>query len=638
MRLFKPKTIGLTVISLLMLVAVVKASSPYGVSVKKFNDTEFPRVQVSMEVSGDTVGMTAKHFEILEAGKMNNGPRILLPPHSAPHSIDLYTLIDTSGRTAEQENLIKNNLRALVNYFFDLGIDLRIILSDFQGTLSYEGVNQRDILNRISNISFSDSVPASIDGFGKIIQTVSQTGRSGSQKILLIINGSNFIDDRTDGVSGMKMAQAISAVSSANATTFVLGHPIRKLHAVRANDLTAELTDFSHAVPGGYFGGFGADLTSMADLLQMQSMNTYVLQYYSTLSDSQFMGNQATLRIDGYDSHSFSYEHQPLKELAIGHTPENELVMGEVVTMDVDLAHYGKMINAVELNYMDKNGIFEILPLTHQRIDSNETILRYSGELPEDVLGDKSISYYITVHTPYTSLGEGGGLITVPVNAYDDGIILKATLVNDSEVLWTWEGPTVAKGKSFEVWAGDTLLTTTKDKHYTIPLTECNRYQIIQVKVIFPNGEKSYPSRPYEYYADADEDGPITEKDGVTLMVNCIEEKEIDTYTKIAANTDGFSASKNLTLDRAGIYLSKVIAEDIWRKLESRNGYYELLYYIMIFINREEYTSYGAEGVAIPASLVHKLIAKANHAADINSAYDKALDELSNRLRGTISL
>ena len=67
-----------------------------------------------------------------------------------------------------------------------------------------------------------------------------------------------------------------------------------------------------------------------------------------------------------------------------------------------------------------------MLPLLHQRSESTQEYLRYSGQISADVMNDENFSYYISVQTPYSSVGAGGGLVTVPVNAYDDGIILKS--------------------------------------------------------------------------------------------------------------------------------------------------------------------------------------------------------------------
>ncbi len=637
-KLFKYQNIGLAFIISMLLFIVVKAAISYNVSITQFNDSEFPRVQVAMNISGNTDGLLSKHIQIAEAGKENTGPIVFLPPHNAPSKVDLHILIDTSGRTSKQGELIRANLKAVSQYIFESGMAATIYVSSFDGTQDFISNNLQEATNGLNSLTFSDEVTQKINGFDRISQEVSSSGNSNSQKVLLVVNGSDFEDDKTNGMTGTKMKQAISAVTNNDYLTFVLGYPLRKVHAVVANNKEAELSDFSHAVPGGYLGGFGTDLTSMVDLLKMQSENDFVLQYYSVHSTGNFVGSQAILRIDGSDAHNFTYITSPTGEIAISHLPENELVLGEDVLIDVDLGNYGKMVNAVELNYENKDGIFETATLLHQRNDSTEEYLRYSVQVPAEVMNDENFAYFISVQTPYGSTGAGSGLVTVPVNAYDDGIILKATLVNNSEVLWTWEGTTVAKGKSFEVWSGDTLLATTSEEHHTIQLTSCNRYQVVQVVVVYANGTKSYPSRPYEYYAEAVADGPISEKNGVMLMIECIEEKEIDTYTKIVANTSGFNASADLTLERAGIYLAKIIAEDIWKKIENQEGYFELLYYIMIFIDRDEYMTHGVGDAVINESLVHKLITKVNNTEDINEIYDKALEELTNRLRSTLSM
>lgn len=632
-KVFKYQNIGTALIVSLLLFIVVKASTTYSISVSEFNDSEFPRVQVSMNIVGDTDGLMSKHIEIVEAGEKNIGPRVFMPPHSLPTKVNLHILVDTSSRISSQAELIRANLKAMIQYIFESEISLSMDIYTMDDTQHLYANDLQTAINKLNALNFSGEVVRQIDGFERIKTIANGTSSSGGQNILLIVNGSDF----EDGVMGGKMNSATSAVKDGNCLAFVLGHPLKKMHAVGANIQVPEIRDFSHAVEGGYLGGFGADLTSMVDLLKMQSDNDFVLQYYSTHLTGNFVGSQATLKIDDTD-YTFTYTNSPSNLVNPKHLPANELVLGEDVLIDVDLENDGKMINAVEINYKNKEGVFQIVTLFHQRSESTQEYLRYSGQIPAEVMNDENFSYYISVQTPYNSVGAGSGLATVPINAYDDGITLKPTLVNNSEVLWTWEGPTVAKGKSFEVWSGDTLIATTSQKHYTIPLTDCNRYQIIQVVVVFSDGTKSYPSRPYEYYAETGEDGVITEKDGVMLMIECIEEKEIDTYTKIVANTPGFDANANLNLERAGIYLSKIIAEDIWNKIEDQTGYYELLYYIMIFIDRDEYQTHGVDNVVINESLIHKLITKVNNTDDINAAYDAALEELSNRLRSTLSM
>jgi len=635
-KLSKSQNIGIALVVSVVLFMAVNAATPYSASEVQLNDSEFPRVQVALDITGDTNGLLAKHFEIVEVGRNNVGPLVVLPPNKASNNLDLRILIDTSGRTSKQADLIRTNLRGLVQYIFEAEMTASIYIKSFDGTQDMLSTDLQGAINNVNDLTFSGAATQKIDGFGMITAEAGASSNPNTQKVLLIVNGSDFEDDNTDDLMDPRMNKAIGAVYN-NCLAFVLGHPLKKIHAVRAGHESAEFIDFSHSVPGGYIGGFGADLTSMVDLLKMQSEQHFVLQYYSIQPTSSYAGSSALLRIDGFDVHTLVHKNLPATSLAVNHLPANELVLGENVDIDVDLGNYGKMINAVELNYENKSGIFETINLFHKRSASTEETLRYTGQVPNEVMNDENFSYYISVHTPYSSIGAGSGLVTVPVNAYDDGIILKATLVNNEEVLWTWEGPTVAKGRSFEVWSGDTLLTTTSKKNHTIPLTNCNHYQIVQVKVIFADGTKSYPSRPYEYYAKTGIDGPITEKDGVQLMIECIEEKENDSYSSIA-NTNGFSANSNLNLERAGIYMARIIAKNIWEKIEDQADYFELLYYIMIFIDREEYTAHGIEGTAINESLVHKLISRVNNTENINQAYDDALEELSNRLRSTLSL
>ena len=192
MKIINLKNIGFAILLSVLLAIIVKASSPYTVSVKKINDAEFPRVQVAMEVSGDTSGMTAKHFEVLEQGKMNDGPRVLLPPKNAGNRIDLYILLDDSANAVTESELIKQNLSALINYCFDLKIDLRIILSTFEKGVVYQGVDRQAILSNINTLTFSESSTSKVDGFGKIMETASLIERSGAEKVLLLINASDF--------------------------------------------------------------------------------------------------------------------------------------------------------------------------------------------------------------------------------------------------------------------------------------------------------------------------------------------------------------------------------------------------------------------------------------------------------------
>jgi len=635
----KRKSTGpIAILISILLIVIVKAATPYSVSVSNFNDSEFPRVQIAMKISGDTTGLFSKHIEILEGGSVNVGPQVLLPPHSTPSKINLNVLVDTSGRTSDQQDLIRTNLKGLVQYLFETDMGLAVKITSFSGQSSSSNTLQGSI-NAINALNFSDSAGGAIDGFEKISAASGAPSGIGGQKVLLVVNGSNFEDEFTDNTAGAKTQKAIKDVNRNGYLTFVLGHPLRKIHAIKADDMQADFSDFSHSVPGGYLGGFGADLTSMIDLLKMQNSNDFVLQYYSTRSTSSYVGSQALLKILGNDAHTFTHGNSPSKKIFFDYLPENEIALedatsgnstNQTVPIEVDLVNYGKMINTVELNYVNGQGSYEKLPLVHQRSSSTQDTLRYKADVPADIMENEDFSYHFSVETPYISV-KGDGY-SVPVNAYN-GIILSAQTVNGNKVIWTWTVPPEIKAKKYEVWMGDKKLDTVKEKRYEIPIDAdgCNRYQIVHIEVTLPDGTKS-SSKPYEYYVRGGQDGPITEKDGVNLMINCIKEKEMLTYVDVATSTDGFNLSANLTLERAGIYLTKVAAKDIFQGIEYESGDYGLLHYIMIFIDRDEYMKYGVGNKLITEKLVYKLIANANSAENLNTMYEKALGEIGNRL------
>jgi len=620
-RFFRHKSIGIALLFSILLIIGVKASDIFTVSVTTFNDSEFPRVQVAMQISGDKTDLMAKDIDIEEGGIINIGPKVLLPPHNKPSQIDLHIMVDTSGNTSDQEGLIKSNLKSLVQYIYDLEMNAGITIESFDGSQRKTSNSLQAVFNDINILSFSGSEVTKIDGFAKIESVPSETSR---QKVLLIVNGTAF----ENGLNNQRVRDAIKAVRLRGYPAFVLGHPLKAMHAVKADNIMAELVDLSHSIPGGYLGGFGADLTSMVDLLNMQSSKDYVLQYYRAKS-----GSQAILKIIDINVDNFTYSNAPSSNINIEHIPDNELVAGEDMFIEVDLEYPGNMVNAVELKYTyQDDNIFESIPLIHKRSQSTEDALKYTVNIPvrepEDASAQNHFSYYFLVNTPYASKTIGGA--DIPINVYDNEINLNYTLFPTSqEVSWYWDGATVNQGKSFEVWDGDTLIGITEDKHYEIPLDECNRYQNVHVVVILSNGERKI-SAPVEYYADEDDDEPITEEDGVRLMLQCINNKEIDNYTVIHAMQD-FDSTKNLKLDRAGIYLARIIAEDIWKKNETI-GYFEMLYYIMIYIDREEYIAYGIEKEDIKQSLVYKLISCVNNTADVNKTYDDAREELAKRL------
>ena len=222
------------------------------------------------------------------------------------------------------------------------------------------------------------------------------------------------------------------------------------------------------------------------------------------------------------------------------------------------------------------------------------------------------------------------------INEYSNSntISLKHSLSSNS-VTWSWEGAAVDEGSRYELWSGEKILTTTDKKSFTIPLTECNQYQIVKLKVVFPDGSKSDFSDTSEFYAGSTGNNTITGKDAVELMLQCLDDKEIGTYEEFKANNSGFIATANLNFENAGAYLAKIIGGEVGDKADYSMGYYGLLYYIMEFITEDEYEAYAVDDTAINESIIHKLIAKINHEKDFSTTYDDAFNELANRILGS---
>lgn len=636
----KVKTLAAALLfSITLLIFVTKAATPYSVSVFKWNDSEFPRVQASLKILGNSEGLMGKHLMIRENNKVNTSPVIFMPPHQLPEKIDLTVLLDTSRNTFAYKNLIRSNLKALLTYLYDKKIDVQLQLNYLNENDTFSSSKKEDILEFIDTINFSETVTPTVDGFGQLSHIAEIPAREGSQKIVLLINGTTFNDQKLDGVTGSRMKEAIKALAENKILTFFMGSPLGQFFSVPSNDAKIEIADFTHHIAGGYLGGFGFDLSSLGDLILMQGEDRFVLQYYSQYSQEVFPGAEAEFWIEGYQVKDFNYTTDLLSTLEIVHIPENQMTLGQTIPMEVSLKNYSKAINAIEMIYKNKDGIFHSLPLIHQRNSSNSQGLIYRGEFfPEDISEDH-FSYYISVHTPYSSTGKSTSLMTLPVNIYDDGIILIPKLLNEKEVLWSWSGPTVEKGSKFELWSGDELLITTDKKQHLIPLNECNRYQIMQVKVIFPDGTKSFSSKPHEYYTDSNKsDSVINEKKAAELMIKCIQKKNMDHYLKLAKAVPGFNANLPLSLEKATLYFSKIITQKLPEKIETVSGYYALLHYLMNFLNKDQYFVYGLKNEPIKTSLIYKLVTKANQTLEVDEKYETALDELTSRLRGNLSL
>lgn len=619
-------------------ILMAKAATPYQVSVESIDESEFPRLIASLKIEGDTNGLLPKNFKVEEGGHFNNGPFVFVPPHNPPKKIDLTVLVDTSVQTAAYQELIKTNLEGLVQDFFDHQVTLNLHLLTLDSSQEILSTIQEDAFQMIDRLTFSENDSAT-NVFDRITEVASSMVHSpDSQSVMLIVNGTYSPDSKPDGVTGQKMKQAIAAVSQYSDLTFVMGAPLQQIHGVRPEGSISEFSDFSHRIRGGYLGGLGTNLSQLGELLIKQSADHFLFQYYTDYPPTMVHGAQVKWYIDGGQVADLTYQAEPATELFIHHLPENELALGDQTLLSVDLENKGKAIDAVELIYKNAQGDFSSTGFIPKRSESKDKRLNYLRKLTDDLLTKDYFTYYIKVHTPYTTTGNETNAVTIPVNRYDDGIILSASLSQDKKsVEWSWSGPTVDKGKAFEVWVGDQLLTTTTDRAYSIALNDCNRYQILQVKVIFVDETKSNPSRPTEFFADDQKNSSITERDGLTLMLGCLKEKRFETYSEFLASTSSFSPNQSMTLEKAGLYFSKLTHENLWENVEIGHGYFELIYYITKFLNKEQYIHHAVEHQPLQKSIIYKWITLANFTNDLKAKFDAGLSELSSRIRGNLT-
>jgi hypothetical protein len=623
----------------------VKASSSCSISFKKINTGSFPMVQLDLNISGETSGLFAKNFSISENGKVNNGPIILLPPKPFNNKIDLFVLLDTSGNTQLYEPIIQSNLRSLMDYMEALGIDYNIYLTSFGYSDSPEDQIPENFPDnvqfgdRIDGIAFDASKPNRVYGLNKIYNFTSVPSRPDAQKVALVVNGSQFYDiDRGEDTTYSKR-ETINQLVSGGFDLFVIGYPLKQVNAVQTGKV--EDASLSHSVSGGYIGSFGSDLTVLADILKNRSSDKFTLVYYSGLLPLEASGSSVQIYIQNSPSGSFNYPSIDPTVQKINHTTANEVILGDPVDIGVKIDTFGKLVDLVEMFYLDKNNAVQKQILNNKRDKMENGAMVYEGFIDKNDYPEDYVRYYVRVHTPYNVIGAEEDTVSIPVFAYDNGIVLRSTVVNNTDVLWSWSGKTVDMGTEYELYAGDDLVIKTTARNFSIPVTECNRYQIVKLRVHLKDnadhpraGEWSLFSRPGERFVG--EDGPVTEKQGIEKMFECLKSKSAISFSSFVTGENNYQPDRDLYLEKMLYYLTGVIGQSI--RNEVRYDRYRLLYYIMNFISYNEYTTYEISSSDIPISIVYKVITNTNQTSDIYGAFKKAMDELVRRMRGSLTL
>ncbi len=646
-KFFNKFNITVSLFFVLLVTIITYASNPYSVEIENIDVGTFPVVQMDLSMtdnSGLNSAFFGKNFSVFESGKQVNGPIIVLPPGSYNNKIDLFILLDKSGATDNYEDIIKSNIKSLVKYMLDKGVDLNVKISSYDSSDNSYNFQSKELStnyvnfdNEIDSLVFDKTRLEKVYGLEKIYSLVAQNYRDDAEKIALIINGSQYYDKNKDDTTVFSVADAIKRLVEKDFMTFVVGYPIKQMVAHRTNN--TEDGSLAHSLPGGYYGSFSSDLTGIYDLLSGRVSNKYILRYFSNLSpkDATFVAGE--LQIDDYSVAHFDYSLTNNTQARIEHTPR-VVLSGEPYNLEIRVYNESKLINVVEMAYPSSDGNIKTIVMEHKKNSDSDDYLVYDAVINSDDIVSDNFIYYFILHTPYRMINFYSDIYVTPVFEYESGITLVPQLINDKEVLWRWSGETVDKGKKYQLYMGDKMITETADRFYTIPLGDCDLYQIVKVRVLLKDGvdhpragEWSLFSLPFEYYAGPD--GTVSEKRGIEEMFKCLNNKEDISFNDFVSSEDDYSAESKLSMNKMLEYITGV-SDDSLRSRMKRSRY-SMLYYFMHFIDSKEIRTYKKVYDKIPYSILYKVITNINQSDDFVLAYNKAKDDVAEWILGDFS-
>lgn len=613
---------GLVLGLLLMLFATVRAATSYSVTADFLSTDAFPAVVASLKITGDTANLVPRNLKIVENGTENHGALVLIPAGPVISKIDLFILRD-AGNLKENGPVVDKKLESLTDYLNSGVVDAKVV----QTTYTSDASGKTDAFKKISDLA---STPA----------------RTGAQKVLLILNGSSFYDmDRGDANTTQSATDIIKLLTADNFITFVAGAPFRSLEAFRSDN--TEEASLSHSMAGGYLGSYSTDLTRLVDLLKNRDTGHFALYYTSGLMPAEASGASVDLFVGGFLAGHLSYPAISAATPTYSYLTTPTVMLGDPVPIRIEVSPQGKMVAEAELTYQDQNSAFQTRLLKFDRASSAAEKLVYEGEIPKGDYPPDNLNYFVKLYTPFDLVGTGNDMKQVGIESVDDGIIIKPQLVNNKEVLWSWSGKTVDMGSEYEIWSGDKKLNNGSlvVRSYSIPITECDRYQIVKVRVKLRAGvdhpragDWSLFSRPGEYYypdPGVTQDS-VTEAFGVQKLVECLSKSVYESPAAFIAAEKTYKPSANLTLNKALYDLTAILQPSL--KDTVRYDRYSLLYLFMNVISQSDYDTYNPDTKNIPASILYKVITGANQLSDFQTVFKSSLDELAVRLRGNTSI
>lgn len=642
-NILKNKTLLIVFFLFFLIITLIKvyASSPYQVTISNTDAKYFPKVQTNLKIQENGAQpnptLLARNISVKENGKNLNSAMVLLKPDTFNEKIDLSILLDTSDNAKDYEFLIKSNLESFVKYLEYKNIDLNINFLNFSGDGDVSSLNLKkysvfkDFYKDLRALSFSNTKVSRAFVLEKILSLRGQESRSGADKILLLINASQFADkSRGDNRAVYNLEDVIEELTDFK--VFILGTPIKQVHEVKID----EYHGLSHLVNGGYLGNFSSDLKSIYDLLSRQNTSDYVLQYFS----EQNQPTNATLYIEGYSTANISYPATTVSKPDY-FVSKNEASLGLDYPVIVNIDPKGQMIDSIEVSYLTESGLKTTF-LQEDRSKSTNDSLYYTYYIDKKNIVGETLSFFITVHTPFYTIGGKDDIVTVEVSQYDNGIILKSMPKNSGkEVEWSWTGPTVDEGDNFKVIRGDQEIYIGTDKKYTISTGECDKYQKIQVKVHLKAnasheraGNWSLPSRPGEEYIG--ETGTPKEEEAIEKLMNCMNNKTINSEPVFIQYASEYTATLSMRLDRLIFYFLNILDPNYIGGL--RRDKYPLLFKIMRIIDNEDIDTAKSQGYFTTWEVIYKLIEAENYIINFKELYKYGNDQLANINNGAIDI
>lgn len=616
---------------------------------------QFPQVQLSFRLEGGE-NLAARDFVILEEGKQNTSPLVVLPPGPVKSKTNLYLFIDTSKRAHRSEEIIRQNVRGLIEYIHQSGGDVQVKLYPFSGRdRETDAPNPADffagdteLYQKLESLS-SDTEQS---GRASLLTQLNRAAReaaddANTENILLVINASPFrmAENGTYASSGTNysLSGTLNLLSQKNFTVFTLGYPLKQIRRLpSANTRGAGLAD---TLPGGYLGSFSSDLTYLWKWVKERSSGDYHLFYFSSLPDPESArGKSAALGYTGEISSRsggflgtalglFSYDPPAAQIPQIG-VPELKKAEEGKTEVSVRIGNNHVFIGGASLSFADRGGTYRTYVMLHKRAESDPENSVYAAYLPEEILpADPAFS--VKVWSPLYGLTEGNGSADMEDLAYDRSILLKAQKSIESgatKILWTWSGATVEAGTGFKFYTGNNPIPEIKDKnarsHFT-EVNDCTAWQTARLEAVLADG-KVRSSAPLGFWTG--ENIPsVTEEKSITAMIHCLKEKEVSALSGLMGRIAGdYQAGSGITLTKALQYLTAAMGSEA----PPGPDWYAAIYRALGFISEEEGNRYQDGTVKIPLELLYKLIAETNHTGDFKAAYEKALGKVTARAGG----